>query len=288
MRPRRSRSRAAPAGRLCARRPRHPTPVSAAPAPSPHRSRSSPRSPPHVVSPWHPRYPGAEHPFTGDAGGRLRNISRPLLTGCRTPYSRIGRGRVPSASTSRRSKPWAHPRTGVSRPSRSTRAPQPDPVTKARATPIYQTTSYVFDSADHAANLFALAEFGNIYTRIQNPTQAVVEERLAALEGGTGALLLASGQAAETRGRAQHRPGRRPHRLVELDLRRHVQPLQVHARQARHRDDLRREPGRPRGVARRGPARTRSSSSPRPSATRRSTCSTSAPSRMSRTRTASR
>ncbi|WP_292832335.1 bifunctional o-acetylhomoserine/o-acetylserine sulfhydrylase [Microbacterium sp.] len=74
----------------------------------------------------------------------------------------------------------------------------PDPVTKARATPIYQTTSYVFDSADHAANLFALAEFGNIYTRIQNPTQAVVEERIAALEGGTGALLVASGQAAET------------------------------------------------------------------------------------------
>jgi len=74
----------------------------------------------------------------------------------------------------------------------------PDPVTKARATPIYQTTSYVFDNADHAKNLFALAEFGNIYTRIQNPTQAVVEERLAALEGGTGALLVASGQAAET------------------------------------------------------------------------------------------
>ena len=67
---------------------------------------------------------------------------------------------------------------------------QPDPVTKARATPIYQTTSYVFDSTTHAANLFALAEFGNIYTRIQNPTQAVVEERVAALEGGTGALLL--------------------------------------------------------------------------------------------------
>ncbi|MBO0983979.1 bifunctional o-acetylhomoserine/o-acetylserine sulfhydrylase [Rathayibacter sp. SD072] len=74
----------------------------------------------------------------------------------------------------------------------------PDPVTKARATPIYQTTSYVFDNAEHAKNLFALAEFGNIYTRIQNPTQAVVEERLAALEGGSGALLLASGQAAET------------------------------------------------------------------------------------------
>ncbi|WP_353827390.1 bifunctional o-acetylhomoserine/o-acetylserine sulfhydrylase [Agromyces sp. SYSU T0242] len=74
----------------------------------------------------------------------------------------------------------------------------PDPVTKARATPIYQTTSYVFDSAEHAQNLFALAEFGNIYTRIMNPTQAVVEERLAALEGGSGALLVSSGQAAET------------------------------------------------------------------------------------------
>ncbi|QPZ37278.1 bifunctional o-acetylhomoserine/o-acetylserine sulfhydrylase [Paramicrobacterium chengjingii] len=74
----------------------------------------------------------------------------------------------------------------------------PDPVTKARATPIYQTTSYVFDNTEHAKNLFALAEFGNIYTRIQNPTQDVVEQRMAALEGGTGALLLASGQAAST------------------------------------------------------------------------------------------
>ena len=74
----------------------------------------------------------------------------------------------------------------------------PDPTTNARATPIYQTTSYVFNNAEHAKNLFALAEFGNIYTRIQNPTQAVVEERVAALEGGTGALLVASGQAAET------------------------------------------------------------------------------------------
>jgi O-acetylhomoserine (thiol)-lyase len=74
----------------------------------------------------------------------------------------------------------------------------PDPVTGARATPIYKTTSYVFKSSEHAKNLFALAEFGNIYTRIQNPTQAVVEERVAALEGGTAALLVASGQAAET------------------------------------------------------------------------------------------
>jgi len=74
----------------------------------------------------------------------------------------------------------------------------PDSNTHARAVPIYQTTSYVFDSSEHAANLFALKEFGNIYTRIQNPTQAVAEERLAALEGGVGALLVASGQAAET------------------------------------------------------------------------------------------
>jgi len=73
-----------------------------------------------------------------------------------------------------------------------------DPATKARATPIYRTTAYVFDSAEHAANLFALAEFGNIYTRIMNPTQDVAEQRIAALEGGTAALLLASGQAATT------------------------------------------------------------------------------------------
>ncbi|MHB1172244.1 MAG: bifunctional o-acetylhomoserine/o-acetylserine sulfhydrylase [Lacisediminihabitans sp.] len=75
---------------------------------------------------------------------------------------------------------------------------RPDPVTNARATPIYQTTSYVFNNADHAKNLFALTEFGNIYTRIQNPTQDVVEQRVAALEGGTAALLVSSGQAAET------------------------------------------------------------------------------------------
>ncbi|QEE62654.1 bifunctional o-acetylhomoserine/o-acetylserine sulfhydrylase [Salinibacterium sp. dk2585] len=72
----------------------------------------------------------------------------------------------------------------------------PDPVTNARATPLYRTTAYVFNDADHAKNLFALAEFGNIYTRIQNPTQDVVEQRVAALEGGTAALALASGQSA--------------------------------------------------------------------------------------------
>ena len=74
----------------------------------------------------------------------------------------------------------------------------PDPATNSRATPIYQTTAYVFNSSEHAKNLFGLAEFGNIYTRIMNPTQDVAEKRIAALEGGTAALLLASGQAAET------------------------------------------------------------------------------------------
>jgi O-acetylhomoserine (thiol)-lyase len=74
----------------------------------------------------------------------------------------------------------------------------PDPTTKARAVPIYKTTAYTFNSAEHARKLFGLAEFGNIYTRIMNPTQDVAEKRIAALEGGTAALLLASGQAAET------------------------------------------------------------------------------------------
>jgi O-acetylhomoserine (thiol)-lyase len=74
----------------------------------------------------------------------------------------------------------------------------PDPTTNAVVTPIYQTTAYVFNSSEHAAKLFGLAEFGNIYTRIMNPTQDVAEKHIAALEGGTAALLLASGQAAET------------------------------------------------------------------------------------------
>ncbi|MGA7343640.1 MAG: homocysteine synthase [Terracidiphilus sp.] len=74
----------------------------------------------------------------------------------------------------------------------------PDPTTGARAVPIYQTTSYVFQDADHAGRLFALQEFGNIYTRIMNPTTDVFEKRVAALEGGAAALATASGQAAET------------------------------------------------------------------------------------------
>jgi O-acetylhomoserine (thiol)-lyase len=74
---------------------------------------------------------------------------------------------------------------------------QPDPTTKSRAVPIYQTTSYVFDNSEHAASLFALQQFGNIYTRIMNPTTAVLEERVASLENGVGALAMSSGQAAQ-------------------------------------------------------------------------------------------
>src|SRR5690606_30916928 len=74
----------------------------------------------------------------------------------------------------------------------------PDPTTRAAAVPIYQTVAYAFDDTQHGADLFDLKVQGNIYTRIMNPTQAVLEERLAALEGGVGALALASGQAAVT------------------------------------------------------------------------------------------
>ncbi|MBB1094561.1 O-acetylhomoserine aminocarboxypropyltransferase/cysteine synthase, partial [Rhodopseudomonas palustris] len=74
---------------------------------------------------------------------------------------------------------------------------QPDKTTNSRAVPIYQTTSYVFNNAEHAANLFALKEFGNIYTRIMNPTSDVFEQRIAALEGGVAALAVGSGHAAQ-------------------------------------------------------------------------------------------
>ena len=74
---------------------------------------------------------------------------------------------------------------------------RPDPATGARITPIYQTTAYVFDDVQHAADLFALRKFGNIYTRIMNPTQSVLEEKIAALEGGSAALAVASGHAAQ-------------------------------------------------------------------------------------------
>ncbi len=73
----------------------------------------------------------------------------------------------------------------------------PDPTTNARITPIYQTASYVFNDAEHAANLFALKEFGNIYSRIMNPTNDALEQKITAMEGGVGALGVASGHAAQ-------------------------------------------------------------------------------------------
>ena len=74
---------------------------------------------------------------------------------------------------------------------------QADPTTNARAVPIYQTSSYVFNDAEHGANLFGLKEFGNIYTRLMNPTTDVFEKRVAALEGGVAAVATASGQSAQ-------------------------------------------------------------------------------------------
>ncbi len=73
---------------------------------------------------------------------------------------------------------------------------RPDPTTGARATPIYQTTSFVFEDSDHAAALFNMERSGHVYSRLSNPTNAVLEERIAALEGGVGAIAVASGQAA--------------------------------------------------------------------------------------------
>ena len=113
--------------------------------------------------------------------------------------------------------------------------------TDARAIPIYQTTSYVFRDTDHAAALFGLAELGNIYTRIMNPTQDAFEERIASLEGGVAALAVASGSSAETIA-FEPRRERRPHRLLGVSLRRHLQPVSLHVSEARHRDDVRREP----------------------------------------------
>jgi len=82
----------------------------------------------------------------------------------------------------------------------------PEPTTKAVAVPIYQTTSYAFDDTQHGADLFDLKVEGNIYTRIMNPTSAVLEQRIAAMEGGIGALALASGQSATTYARSASRP----------------------------------------------------------------------------------
>ncbi len=115
-----------------------------------------------------------------------------------------------------------------------------DPATGSVAVPIYQTTSYQFHSAEHAANLFALKELGNIYTRIMNPTNDVLEKRVAALEGGVAALALASGQAASAF--AIQNLARVGDNIVVLDrpLRRHLEPVRQHDEGPGHRGPLRR------------------------------------------------
>ncbi len=115
-----------------------------------------------------------------------------------------------------------------------------DPTTGAVAVPIYQTTSYQFHSTEHAANLFALKELGNIYTRIMNPTNDVLEKRVAALEGGVAALAVASGQAASAF--ALQNLARAGDNVVSVHrpLWRHLEPVRQHAQGSRHRSPLRR------------------------------------------------
>ncbi len=161
----------------------------------------------------------------------------------------------------------------------------PDSQTNARALPIYQSTAFTFDSSEHAANLFALREFGNIYSRIMNPTHAVVEDRIASLEGGVGALLVSSGQAAETIAILNLAGGRRSRGLESFAIRRHVQPLPLHAAEAGHRGHVRRRPRRPRAVARRDPPEHEGALRRDRSRIRRTTSSTSRAWRRSRTQT---
>ncbi len=119
-----------------------------------------------------------------------------------------------------------------------------DPTTGAVAVPIYQTTSYQFQSAEHAANLFALKELGNIYTRIMNPTNDVLEKRIAALEGGVGGAGAGERAGGLRLLAAEPRQGRRQRRLLDRPLRRHLEPVRQHAQGPGHRGPLRRS-GRP-------------------------------------------
>ena len=108
--------------------------------------------------------------------------------------------------------------------------------------PIYQTTSYAFDNTQHGADLFDLKVPGNIYTRIMNPTQDVLEKRVAALEGGIAALALASGQAAITYSIMTIAEAGDNIVSASHALRRHLQPVRAHAAAVRHRGALRRSP----------------------------------------------
>ena len=116
---------------------------------------------------------------------------------------------------------------------------RPDPATNARAVPIYQTTSYVFNDTAHAASLFALQEFGNIYTRIMNPTTGVFEERMASLEGGIGALATSSGQAAPVARDLEPLPERRRDRVLGHPVRWHLHPVRHDVPTVRLQHDFR-------------------------------------------------
>ena len=116
---------------------------------------------------------------------------------------------------------------------------QPDPVTDARAVPIYQTSSYVFRNCDHAAARFGLADAGNIYGRLTNPTEDVFEQRIAALEGGVAALAVASGAAAITYA-IEISQSRRSRSCSEKHLRWNIQFLRAYITRLRNRNNIRR------------------------------------------------
>ncbi len=115
-----------------------------------------------------------------------------------------------------------------------------DSATNAVAVPIYQTTSYQFDSAEHAANLFALKELGNIYTRIMNPTNDVLEQRLAAIEGGVAALALGVRPSGVGVLGAESGARGRQYRQLHRPLWRHLEPVRQHAEGSGDRDAVRR------------------------------------------------
>ena len=158
----------------------------------------------------------------------------------------------------------------------------PDPATGARALPIHLTTSFVFESSEHAASLFNLERSGHVYSRISNPTNAAFEERIAALEGGVGAIATASGQAALHLAIATL-AGAGSHIVSSSALYGGSHNLLHYTLVALRRRDELRQAGRHRRLARGDPARTRSCCSARRSATRGWTCSTSRPSARSPT-----
>ena len=120
---------------------------------------------------------------------------------------------------------------------------EPDPATGALAVPIYQTTSYQFHDAEHARALFALETPGNIYTGLMNPTNDVFEQRMAALEGGVGALATASGPGGGDAGAAEPGGRRRRDRERGRAVRRHLHPVPLHLREAGHQGPLCGRPG---------------------------------------------